>query len=96
MCNKKDGNSVPVHICGHNPKNGRIKRKFATLYYGRVRSMFIATGLEGSLRKKLWAKAMNTAVDLNNIIVNQHDVKTLYKIISGENVAKIFNQPLTC
>ena len=48
-------------------QNGRIERKFATLY-GRVRAMFVGAGIEGRLRRLLWAEAMNTAIDLDNIM----------------------------
>ena len=62
-------------------QNGRIERKFATLH-GRVQSMFVAAGIDGSLRKLLWAEAMNTAVDINNIFVNQQDEKSPYKMMT--------------
>ena len=58
-------------------QNGRIERKFATLY-GRVRAMFISAGIEGRLRKLLWAEAMNTAIDLDNIMT-QSDGKSAYQ-----------------
>ena len=69
---------------GTPQQNGRIERKFATLY-GRVRAMFVAAGIDGSLRKRLWAEAMNTAIDMNNIIVNQEDGRTPYEVVSGRN-----------
>ena len=54
---------------GTPQQNGRIERKFATLY-GRVRAMFIGAGIKGRLRKLLWAEAMNTAIDLDNIMTH--------------------------
>ena len=69
---------------GTPQQNGRIERKFATLY-GRVRAMFVAAGITGSLRKRLWAEAMNTAIDMNNIIVNQLDGKTPHEVVTGKD-----------
>ena len=69
---------------GTPQQNGRIERKFATLY-GRVRAMFVAAGIDGSLQKRLWAEAMNTAIDMNNIIANQRDGRTPYKVVTGKN-----------
>ncbi len=70
---------------GTPQQNGRIERKFATLY-GWVRAMFVASGITGSLRQKLWAEAMNTAIDMNNIIVNQQDGRAPYEVVTGKNV----------
>ena len=53
----------------HTPQqNGKVERAFATLY-GRVRSMFNAAGLTGTLRQGLWAECARTATYLENILV---------------------------
>ena len=44
--------------------------------------MFIAAGIDGTLRKLLWAEAVNTAIDMNNITVNQSNEKSPQEIIS--------------
>ena len=50
---------------GTPQQNGRIERKFATLY-GRVRAMLKEVG--GTFKKKLWAEPANTATDLDNML----------------------------
>jgi len=62
---------------GTPQQNGRIERKFATLY-GRVRAMFIGAGIDGRLRKLLWAETMNTAIDLDNVMT-QTDGRSAYQ-----------------
>ena len=53
----------------HTPQqNGKIERKFATLY-GKVRSMLNAAQLSEMLRRGLWAHCANKAAQLENIIV---------------------------
>ena len=69
---------------GTPQQNGRIERKFATLY-GRVRAMFISAGIEGNLRKQLWVEAANTAAMIDNATVNQGADKSAYEIFNGED-----------
>ena len=69
---------------GTPQQNGPIERKFATLY-GRIQSMFVSAGIEGQLRKRLWAEAANTSAMIDNITVNQGVLKTPYELFSGEN-----------
>ena len=66
---------------GTPQQNGSIERKFATLY-GRVRAMFIGAGIDGRLRKILWAEAMNTAIDLDNVMT-QKDGLSAYQKFTG-------------
>jgi hypothetical protein len=49
--------------------NGRVERKFATLY-GRVRAMLNGARLPKDLRHGLWTKAACTATDLENTLVS--------------------------
>ena len=57
-------------------QNGRVERKFATLY-GRVQAMLNDAKLMPSLQKKLWAEAANTATLLENHITwNSQDTST--------------------
>ena len=46
-------------------QNGRVERKFATLY-GRVRSMLNAAHLPAYLRSGLWAECAYTATYIDN------------------------------
>ena len=78
---------------GTPQQNGRIERKFATLY-GRVHSMFIAAGIEGQLRKRLWAEAANTAAMIDNITVNQGALKSPYELFNRENGPPRYAQAL--
>ena len=48
--------------------NGRVERKFATLY-GRVRAMLNGARLTKELRHGLWTQAARTATDLENTLV---------------------------
>ena len=52
--------------------NGKIERKFATLY-GKARSMLNAARLPHNLREGLWAQCAKTASQLENIIVSKED-----------------------
>jgi hypothetical protein len=49
--------------------NGRVERKFATLY-GRVRAMLNGAHLTTDLRHGLWTEAARTATDLENTLVS--------------------------
>jgi transposase InsO family protein len=51
---------------GTPQQNGRVERKFATLF-GRVRAMFKAAGLDESKRKGLWPEGGATATLLENL-----------------------------
>ena len=64
---------------GTPQQNGRVERKFATLY-GRIRSMMISAGIKEGLRQKLWAEAANMCVDLDNILVKCAKEKSPYEI----------------
>ena len=70
---------------GMQQQNGRIERKFATLY-GQIRSMFVSAGIEGQLRKRLWAEAANTSVMIDNIMVNQGVLKNHTNCSVGKTV----------
>jgi hypothetical protein len=50
--------------------NGRVERKFATLY-GRVRAMLNGARLTKELRHGLWTEAARTASDLENTLVTK-------------------------
>jgi hypothetical protein len=48
-------------------RNGKVERKFQTLY-GRIRSMLNEAGLEGELRDKIWVEYVMNATHLSKII----------------------------
>ena len=72
------GTKFEYTAVGTPQQNGRIERKFATLY-GRVRSMMIDAGIKEELRQKLWAEAASICVDLNNILVNNKRDRSVYQ-----------------
>ena len=64
---------------GTPQQNGRVERKFATLY-GQIRSMMIDADVEEELRQKLWAEAANMAADFDNILVTNKNNKNAYEL----------------
>ena len=65
-------------------QNGKIERKFATLY-GKIRSMLNWARLSPLFKKRLWAQCANTATQLENIIVKANNTKTSYELFYGVN-----------
>ena len=65
-------------------QNGRVERKFATLY-GRVRSMMNAARLTGALRTGLWAECARTATNLDNIDCDNQEKVPRYKRFMKED-----------
>src|SRR5210317_1253340 len=59
-------------------RNGRVERKFATLY-GRMRSMLNVARFPKDKREKLWAEAANTTTKIDNILVREKDGKCPYE-----------------
>jgi hypothetical protein len=49
--------------------NGRVERKFATLY-GRVRAMLNAVKATKVFGEGVWAEAAKTATDIENMVNN--------------------------
>jgi hypothetical protein len=48
-------------------RNGKVERKFQTLY-GRIQAMLNGAGLEGELKDKIWAECVTNVTHLSNII----------------------------
>ncbi len=64
-------------------QNGRVERKFATLY-GRVRSMLNGSKLPKDIRDKLWAECAATATHVENLIVTPNKTTPAYEQFYGE------------
>lgn len=66
----KEGLGLTFELTAPNTpqRNGRIERKFATLY-GRVRSMLNGARITQEMREGLWAEACNTATKLEVALV---------------------------
>ena len=69
-------------VPGTSQQNGRAERKFQTLY-GRVRAMLIGSGIQQPLRNSLWAEAVNTATELDGILVAQGQKLSPYQKFFG-------------
>jgi transposase InsO family protein len=68
-----------------NPQqNGKIERKFATLY-GKSRAVLNAGKFNWPLRHKMWAYSANQATDLENIIVQPGQKATAYELFYDGN-----------
>jgi len=66
--------------------NGRVERKYATLF-GRARAMMNDAGFVGEnvhLRRGLWAEAVGTATKLENIITSPNKSEPAYGTFYGQ------------
>jgi hypothetical protein len=70
-CNEK-GIGITFEYTGPgSPQfNGRVERKFPTLY-ARVRTMLNAAGVPKHIREGVWAEAAKTATVIENLIVTE-------------------------
>jgi hypothetical protein len=68
--------------------NDVVERKFATLY-GRVRSMLNAAQLSAEHRSGLWAKAAQTATDIENSLVSVNQPIPSYKMLYSKEPPSI-------
>ena len=75
---------------GTSQQNGRAERKFQTLY-GRVRAMLIGSGIQQPLRNSLWAEAVNTATELDGILVAQGQKLSPYQKFFGKGYKSIID-----
>jgi len=66
---KRDGLGIQFEWTaqGTPQQNGRVERKFKTLY-GRVRAMFKEAGLTEEIKNGIWSEGASTATLLENII----------------------------
>jgi hypothetical protein len=65
-------------------RNGKVERKFQTLY-GRIRAMFNRAGLESELRDKIWAEYVINVTHLSNIISTKSSFKSPFELLYDEN-----------
>jgi hypothetical protein len=64
-------------------RNGKVERKFLTLY-GRIRAMLNGAGLEGELRDKIWAECVMNVNYLSNIMSTKLSFKSPFELLYGE------------
>jgi transposase InsO family protein len=65
-------------------RNGKVERKFQTLY-GRIRAMLNGANLEGEFRDKIWAECVMNVTYLSNIISTKSNLKSPFESLYGEN-----------
>ncbi len=73
---------------GTPQQNGRVERKFATLY-GRIHAMKIASGLPKHLCDGFWAEAANTATLLDNIMLTNNRNSSPFQQFFGKGMKSI-------
>ena len=80
LCQKEGAGTVFEYTAPGTPQqNGRVERKFATLF-GRVRAMLSGSGISNAnLRKKFWCEAARTATMLDNVVLAQNANKTAFQ-----------------
>ena len=101
QCNNSGENNALQRICkqeglsitfeytapGTPQQNGRVERRFPTLY-GQVRDMLQNIG--GSINnKRLWAEAANTATDLDNMLIKPGETTNSFQKFFGKGVKSI-------
>jgi hypothetical protein len=59
-------------------RNGKVERKFQTLY-GRILAMLNGAGLEDELRDKIWAECVMNVTHLSNIISTKSSFKSPFE-----------------
>ena len=64
-------------------QNGRIERKFASLY-GRVRAMLNNARVTSYMRAKLWAECAKTATECENLLISNDESESSYEMFYGE------------
>ena len=75
---------------GTPQQNGRVERKFATLF-GRVRAMLNGGGFPEELRKSLWAEAANTATMLDTFLISSPQDVMAFQQFFGKGVEDVKN-----
>ena len=87
---EKAGFGVEFEFTASNTpqQNGKVERKFATLY-GRVRSMLNGADVPEEMRKKLWAECATTATFLENVTVRKDQEEPPLTIITGKQSKRI-------
>jgi hypothetical protein len=83
LIDEKDLNIKFEFTAPYTPEmNGKIERKFATLY-GKTRSILNSARLPSWLRHGLWAQCAKHATDLENILCFQNETKTAMEKFYG-------------
>ena len=86
---KKEGLDVTFEYTAPNTpqQNGKVERKFATLY-GKVRSMLNRARLPENWRSGIWTEAASTATFNENLLVTNEKSKPSYESFYGKEHPK--------
>ena len=84
LCKQEGLGIIFEYTAPNTPQqNGRVERRFATLY-GQVRSMLNGAHLNQEFRNGLWAECARTATDLDNLDCENLDHKPRYTLFYGK------------
>ena len=64
-------------------RNGKVERKFQTLY-GRIRAMLNGAGLQEEMRSGIWAECASTATFYSNILATRVTKKSPQELLFGK------------
>ena len=87
MQERRFGCYIRAHGSEHAQQNGKVERKFATLY-GKVRSMLNRARLPEKWRSGIWTKAASTATFNENLLVTNDKSKPSYESFYGKEHPK--------
>jgi Zinc knuckle len=84
-CKKEKDFNVHFEFAGPgSPQyNGRVERKFATLY-AKVRSMLNGAKVTPGLRQRIWSEAASTATEVENVLITTSKSKPSYELFYGK------------
>ena len=96
---KQEGLGIGFKFTAPNTpqQNGRIERRFATLY-GRIRAMLDRMGLDNPLKSRLWCEAASLETDYDGEVVRPNQLLTSFQKFFGKgvksnvDVTKIFGE----
>jgi hypothetical protein len=84
MKNDPEIKSFRIKVEFLGSRNGKVERKFQTLY-GRIWAMLNGAVLEGELRDKIWEECVMNVTYLSNIISTKSSFKSSFELLYGEN-----------
>ena len=85
----KDLNDIEFEFTARDSPqfNGKIERKFATLF-GRMRALFKAAKLTQKLKNKLWGEAAMTVTDLENLLLSRNHAEPSHREFFKKDIPK--------
>ena len=71
-------------------RNGKVERKFQTLY-GRIRAMLNGAGLQEGIRSRIWAECASTAKFYSIILETRVTEKSPQELLFGKEAHCTYN-----